>query len=79
MATRLNKPVTRESEAVVREAGQIRQIIVSLEPPFLLGFRAKGCRKTYYLTAQACYAMAIRAYALDQKKQKAQNRKQRRG
>jgi hypothetical protein len=77
MATKLNKPVARESAAIVHEGGRPRQIVVTLEPPYLLGFRAKGCRKTYYLTADACYSLAVKAHLLDEKRQKAKKRKQR--
>lgn len=78
MAVDLKKTVKRVSSDLVREAGKIRQIVVSLEPPCLLGFRAKGCRKTYYLTAEVCYSLAVKAHVLDQKKQKAKERKQNR-
>ena len=73
--TPLKKIVKRLSTDVVREAGKVRQIVVSLEPPCLLGFRAKGCRKTYFLTAEACYTMAVKAHVADAKKQKAKERK----
>lgn len=74
---KLKKPVYRESSDLVREAGQVRQVIVSLEPPCLLGFRAKGCRTTYYLTAASCYHTAVKAHVLDLKKQKKLNKKSR--
>ncbi len=78
MATDLKKTVKRVSSDLVREAGKIRQIVVSLEPPCLLGFRAKGCRKTYYLTAEVCYSLAIKAHVLDLKRQKAKEKKEKR-
>jgi len=78
MATALKKPVRRESAGLIREAGKLRQIIVSMEPPYLLGFRAKGCRKTYYLTAETCYQLAVKAHLLDERRQKAKAKKKRR-
>jgi len=75
MATMLKKPVRRESSGLIREAGKVRPIIVSIEPPFLLGFRAKGCRKTYSLTAECCYMLAVKADMLDKRKQKAKDKK----
>ncbi len=74
MTTPLKKPVHRESAATIREAGKLRQIIISMEPPHLLGFRAKGCRKTYYLTAQACYMLAVKADVLSKSKQRKSKR-----
>jgi len=53
--TALNKEISREAHATIREAGQDRPIVVSLKPPGLVGFRAKGCRRTYWLPVTACY------------------------
>lgn len=78
MVTDLKKTVRRLSSGLIREAGKIRQIVVSLEPPCLLGFRAKGCRKTYYLTAEVCYSLAVKVHVLDLKKQKAKDKREKR-
>lgn len=53
--TELTKTVQRISADFVHEAGKVRPIVITLEPPSVLGFRAKGCRKTYKLTSEACY------------------------
>jgi len=55
---------------MVREAGQMRPVVISLEPPYVLGFRAKGCRKTYKLTADVCYWLAVKAERQDKARQK---------
>lgn len=75
MAYPLKKPVHRESRGLIREAGKVRQIIITLQPPNLIGFRAKGCRKMYYLTADACYMLAVKAEILAQKREKKKQRK----
>ena len=76
--TNLTKPVKRTSRGLIREAGKHREIIIILRPPDVLGFRAKGCRKEYQLTAGACYTMAVRAHVADEKKRKTKEKKKRR-
>ena len=68
--TNLSKPVSRVSRGLVREAGKLREVVVILRPPNVIGFRAKGCRKEYQLTAEACYTMAVRAHVAEAKKRK---------
>ena len=78
MATHLTKPVTRISRGKVREAGKPRNIVVILRPPNVIGFRAKGCRKEYQLTTEACYTMAVRAEVTAAKRLKAKERAKKR-
>ena len=52
--TKLKRIVKRTGAGVVREAGKNREIVIILRPPNVLGFRAKGCRKEYQLTSEAC-------------------------
>jgi hypothetical protein len=68
--TNLTKQVSRVSAGTVREAGKTRQVVVTLKPPNLLGFRAKGCRQTYRFTTDACYTAAVKAEVADQQRQK---------
>lgn len=68
--TDLKKPVSRVSRATVLEQGRRRQIIITLEPPSLLWFRAKGCRHSYALTADACYQLAVKAAVMAQQRLK---------
>jgi hypothetical protein len=49
-----------ETSATVFERGQ-RNVIVTVEPSGLLGFRLKGTQRTYELTADACYHAAVKA------------------
>lgn len=60
--TDLNKPVKRVTHGMVRERG-LRPVVVILRPPNVLGFRAKGCRKEYQLTAEVCWSLAVKAEA----------------
>ena len=71
--TELTKPVKRISNGLIRECGQERQIIITLEPPDVLAFRAKGCKRSYRLTANVCYVMAVRAQ--HEAEQRAKNKK----
>jgi len=68
--TKLKKPVRRETNAMVREAGKPREIIIILRQPNVLGFKAKGCRREYTLTAEVCYTMAVRADVAAKKNQR---------
>jgi len=68
--TNLTKSVSWVSAGFVREAGKTRRVVVTMKPPNLLGFRAKGCRKTYWLTTDACYVAAVKADLADQRRQK---------
>jgi len=74
----LKKPVSRQSYGLVREAGKVRQVIIILQPPNLIGFRAKGCRTVYHLTADACYTLAVKAQAAALQREKLKDKKQRR-
>lgn len=61
--TALHKPVKRVTGAIVPEQGEPRNIVVTLYPPNVIGFRAAGRRKEMTLTLEACYIMAARAEA----------------
>lgn len=60
--TKLTKPVRRETDSTVYEQGKHRPVIVSLEPPGLITFRLKGTRRTYRLTVDGCYLLAVKAH-----------------
>jgi hypothetical protein len=57
--TRLSKKIERKTSATVFDRGKRREVIVTFEPPDLLGFRLKGTRRTYYLTPDGCYSVAV--------------------
>jgi hypothetical protein len=78
--TNLKRPVKRVcGKGLVREQGRQRAVVIILRPPNILGFRAKGCRKEYQLTADVCYTMAVRAAVLAKKKERKRKRKAKRG
>ncbi len=66
--TKLKQIVQRETFGTVFSQGKDREVIVSLEPPNVIGFRLKGTRQTYYLTSDGCYMAAVKAaIALDKR------------
>jgi len=72
--TSLKKVVERASYGTVRESGKVRQIIIRIIPPNVVGFRAKGCRREYQLTMESCYLMAVRA-SVESERRKMKNEK----
>lgn len=55
MATRLEKPVTRQTMSTDRKG---RALLVTLEPGDMLTFRAKGKRTRYSIYIGHCYSLA---------------------
>ncbi|MHA2279686.1 MAG: hypothetical protein ACXAC5_02165 [Promethearchaeota archaeon] len=74
--TKVKKPVRRETHGGVFSQGKLRPVIVSVEPPNVIGFRLKGTRRTYYLTAEGCYLKAVQAAIAAEKREKAKARKE---
>jgi hypothetical protein len=75
--TELNKKVSRVSRALRFERGKHREVIISLEPPDLLGFRLKGTRTTFYLDAETCYCLAVKAQVAAEAKERRKQKKAR--
>lgn len=59
--TKVRKAVRRETFGCLYESGKSRPVIVSIEPPNLVGLRLKGTRRTYWLTAESIYMQALKA------------------
>lgn len=58
----LKGPVERETAATIFERSRQRPVIVTIHPERgLVSFRLKGTRRTYQLTADACYCAALKA------------------
>ena len=76
--TDLKTPLSRVSAGIVREAGKPREIVVILRPPNVIGFRAKGCRKEYQLTTEACYTLAVKAEVAAERRAKRKQKKAKR-
>lgn len=74
--TKVKKAVRRETVGGVFSAGKTRPVIVSVEPPNVLGFRLKGMRRTFYLTAEGCFMQAVQAHVRAEKKEKAKKKKE---
>jgi hypothetical protein len=58
--TRTTKPVTRETTARVREVGQMRPVVITIEPSGIVTLRAKGTRQSYSLPVDALYDLAVK-------------------
>jgi hypothetical protein len=69
--TKVKKPVYRETVGGILERGKVRPVIVSVEPPNIIGFRLKGMRTTYHLTAEGCFLQAVKAKVSADKREKA--------
>jgi len=77
--TTAKSKVTRQVRGTVKEAGKDREVIVTVYPSGVLGFRAKGCRREYQLTAECCYVMAVKAHVAEEKRACSVERKVRLG
>ena len=75
--TILTKPVKRETSGLVLDRG-MRRVLVTLEPPNVLAFRAKGCRRTYRLTVEAVFTLAVQAHVAAVKREANKNKPHRR-
>lgn len=69
--TKVRKTVYRETVGGILERGKNRPVIVSIEPPNIIGLRLKGMRKTFYLTAEGCFMQAVKAHVAAEKREKA--------
>lgn len=58
--TGLKKPVRRKSEAVIRDCGKYRQLIVVLYPGDIIGLRPAGTRREEMTTLAAVYGLAVK-------------------
>lgn len=76
--TIVKKPVIRQTHGGVFEKSQLRPVIVSIEPPNLIGFRLKGNKRKYYLTAEGAYLQAVKAFVAHEKAEKVKARKEKR-
>jgi len=77
MATKVKKTVRRETTGGIFEKGKVRPVIISLEPPNVIGFRLKGMHRSYFLTAEGCYMQALRVAIAAEKREKQKRRKNR--
>ena len=73
--TVVKKPVKRETFGGIFDRGKCRPVIVSIEPPNLVGLRLKGMKRTYYLTAESIFMQALKASLVSEKKEKGKNKR----
>jgi hypothetical protein len=78
MATYLKSDTTRITFGFVREAGKLRNVVVTLRKPNVIAFRAKGCRKEYVLTTDVCYWQAVKADRAAKDREKKRKKKKKR-
>lgn len=58
--TRLTKQVSRFTDAMVRDRGRLRNIVVTLFPNDTLGLRLAKTRKTEIVTLESIYSLAVK-------------------
>lgn len=73
--TTLKRKLTRETTATIFELGRRRAVMVSLEPPCLIGLRLKGTHRTFYLSADKAYLAAVKAHIAIETRDKSKRRK----
>jgi hypothetical protein len=58
--TALNKPVTRRSDATVRDRGRSRRIVVTLYPNGTVGLRQEKTRREEIVSLASCWGLAVK-------------------
>lgn len=75
LMTMLKRKLIRETSATVFELGRHRAVMVSLEPPCLIGLRLKRTLRTFYLSVDKAYLAAVKAPVAAEAREKSQRRK----
>ena len=58
--TPLTKSVTRKSSTTIRDAGQRRELVITLYPNGLIGLRPLKTRREERITIEAVYSLAVK-------------------
>ena len=74
MPTRITRPVTRETDALVHEQGKTRNVVVTLEPR-TLALRLKGTRRSFTLDLVAAYHAAVKAEVSTRQREKRRSKR----
>ncbi|MEK7068435.1 MAG: hypothetical protein AAB964_01330 [Patescibacteria group bacterium] len=53
--TKLERLLKRETPALVRSQGKLREVVIELRPPFVIRLRLKGTRQSYEITAAGLF------------------------
>ena len=76
--TRLTRPVKRETNAVVRDRGRMRPLMVKLEEGgHLMRLWPKGTRQVYTVPFEAVYRLGVQIRVEEMRAEKAAKRKER--
>jgi hypothetical protein len=74
--TRVGKVTKREVQGQgVYERSRWRSVIVTIEYPDLVGFRLKGTRRVFYMTAETGFMHAVKMWNAHEKAEKAKAKK----
>ena len=76
MTTKLNKPVKRETQVLIRDGGKMRPLVVRLEGSILI-LKLKGRRSEEVIDLESAYFGAIKARVFRARMEKAKERKAR--
>ncbi len=79
MATKLTKPVKRLSASIVRDAGKIRNLVITLYPNDTIGLRPEKTRREEIVTLGSVYALAVRQRAMKEHAEKLAAKKAKKG
>jgi len=72
--TKLNKAVRRETAATY----QGREIVIQIEPPYIVRLKEKGRRTWYTTTVNSIFNLAARQHAAAEAKRRKEEREQKR-
>lgn len=73
--TPLDKPVSRKSNAIVRDRGVFRQLVVTLYPTGVLGLRPAKTRQEERVTLESCYSLAVKQRVAKERAEKLAKKK----
>lgn len=58
--TKLSKPVSRMSEATVRDSGKLKRLVITIYPNDTVGLRPEKTRREETVTLGAVYSLAVK-------------------
>jgi hypothetical protein len=68
--TKLNKPVRRVSDELVRSAGKSRPLVVTIHPHGYLELRPQGTRQKEVVSLKACFDLAQKLRVRGEKRER---------
>lgn len=73
-ALKAARPVTKRTEALVRDGGKMRRIVASITTNGVLHLRLEGTGRTEELSLEACYDLAVKQRVVAELAAKKRNR-----